>query len=116
VYEFGGITINTAEKDAKILKPLDSWIEENAGEMALRGQEERTATITINGQPFNLTVKGMEEAKDDNKGGVYGFVQMARSDRYTNFAGGASGAIQAHRYPPGTRQGQEAARADPSLP
>lgn len=98
VYEFGGITVNTAEKDAKITKPLDLWITENAREMALKGQEERTASLTINGQPFNITVRGEEEAKDGEDGGVYGFVQMARSDRYTNFAGGARGAIQAlHR-------------------
>jgi hypothetical protein len=98
IYTFGGTTIDTAEKDAKITKPLDLWVSENAGDMALRGQQERTAKFTVNGQDFNLTVKGESEPTELNDGGVYGFVEIAKSDRYANFQGGARGVLQAlHR-------------------
>jgi len=98
VYTFGGTTIDTAEKDAKITKPLDLWVTENAREMALKGQQERSAKFTINGQDFNLTVKGESEPTEFNDGGVYGFVEIAKSDRYANFQGGARGVLQAlHR-------------------
>jgi N12 class adenine-specific DNA methylase len=98
VYTFGGTTINTAEKDTKITKPLDLWVTENAREMALKGQQERTAKFTINGQDFNLTIKGESEPNEFNDGGVYGFVEIAKSDRYANFQSGARGVLQAlHR-------------------
>lgn len=97
VFTFGGTTIDTAAKDAKVTEPLNLWITENAREMALKGQEERTDTLQANGQDFLITIKGEDAPSENSNGGVYGYVAIPRSDRYVTFNGGARGALMALR-------------------
>ena len=97
VLTFGGLTIDTAAKDAKLTEPLNVWITENAREMALKGQQERTDTLVGNGQDFLITIKGEDAPTENSNGGVYGYVAIPRSDRYVSFNGGARGALMALR-------------------
>ncbi|MFZ4765521.1 MAG: JAB domain-containing protein, partial [Roseimicrobium sp.] len=98
VYEFGGQTVDTADKDGAITNKLDLWLLDRSKTAERQGKTYATETLTINGKPLTLRID-LTFAEQPSGGAVLD----NRSHQLTNYSGAAS-LIQNLRRLPGDAQ------------
>lgn len=94
VYEFGGLTIDTADKDGAVTKKLDLQLLEISTQAERRGNTKQNFTLTINGNP--LTIEVHQTIPGTPTGG---YVLNSQGQNLTGFSGAASLIQNLHRAP-----------------